>query len=80
MSDALGDPVQPDPADPMDPKDRLLRIERYGINYLGVASGTAQAVINTYGTGLDTASIIPLFPEPRELYRDDGLRLSGGST
>ena len=27
--------------------------------YLGLASGTAQAVINTYGTGLDTSSIIP---------------------
>lgn len=29
------------------------------ILYLGLASGTAQAVINTYGTGLDTSSIIP---------------------
>lgn len=27
--------------------------------YLGLASGTAQAVINTYGTGLDTSAIIP---------------------
>ncbi len=27
--------------------------------YLGMASGTAQAVINTYGTGLDTSAIIP---------------------
>jgi purine-cytosine permease-like protein len=27
--------------------------------YLGLASGTAQAVINTYGTGLDTSSVIP---------------------
>jgi purine-cytosine permease-like protein len=27
--------------------------------YLGLASGTAQAVINTYGTGLDTSSFIP---------------------
>jgi purine-cytosine permease-like protein len=27
--------------------------------YLALASGTAQAVINTYGTGLDTSSIIP---------------------
>ena len=27
--------------------------------YLGLASGTAQAVINTYGTGLDTSSLIP---------------------
>jgi len=27
--------------------------------YLGLASGTAQAVINTYGTGLDTSSMIP---------------------
>jgi purine-cytosine permease-like protein len=27
--------------------------------YLGLASGTAQAVINTYGTGLDTCAIIP---------------------
>ncbi|MGW0182646.1 purine-cytosine permease family protein [Nocardia sp. NPDC003345] len=27
--------------------------------YLGLASGTAQAVINTYGTGLDTSSIVP---------------------
>lgn len=27
--------------------------------YVGLASGTAQAVINTYGTGLDTSAIIP---------------------
>lgn len=27
--------------------------------YLGLASGTTQAVINTYGTGLDTSAIIP---------------------
>lgn len=27
--------------------------------YLGLASGTGQAVINTYGTGLDTSAIIP---------------------
>jgi len=27
--------------------------------YLGLASGTAQAVVNTYGTGLDTSSFIP---------------------
>lgn len=27
--------------------------------YMGLASGTAQAVINTYGTGLDTSAIIP---------------------
>lgn len=27
--------------------------------FLGLASGTAQAVINTYGTGLDTSSLIP---------------------
>ncbi len=27
--------------------------------YLGLASGTAQAVINTYGTGLDTSAIFP---------------------
>ncbi|UGQ12024.1 cytosine permease [Yinghuangia sp. ASG 101] len=27
--------------------------------YLGLASGTAQAVINTYGTGLDTSAIVP---------------------
>jgi purine-cytosine permease-like protein len=27
--------------------------------YLGLASGTAQAVVNTYGTGLDTSSVIP---------------------
>lgn len=27
--------------------------------YLGLAAGTAQAVINTYGTGLDTSAIIP---------------------
>ncbi len=27
--------------------------------YLGLASGTAQAVINTYGTGLDMSAIIP---------------------
>ncbi|WP_051342790.1 purine-cytosine permease family protein [Pseudonocardia spinosispora] len=27
--------------------------------YLGLASGTSQAVINTYGTGLDTCAIIP---------------------
>ncbi|WP_327151267.1 purine-cytosine permease family protein [Nocardia sp. NBC_01329] len=27
--------------------------------YIGLASGTAQAVINTYGTGLDTSAIIP---------------------
>ena len=30
-----------------------------GLIYLGLASGTAQAVINTYGTGLDTSSFIP---------------------
>ena len=30
-----------------------------GLIYLGLASGTAQAVINTYGTGLDTSSMIP---------------------
>lgn len=29
--------------------------------YLGLASGTTQAVINTYGTGLDTSAIIPRF-------------------
>jgi purine-cytosine permease-like protein len=29
--------------------------------YLGLASGTTQAVINTYGTGLDTSAIIPKF-------------------
>ncbi len=29
--------------------------------YLGLASGTTQAVINTYGTGLDTHAIIPRF-------------------
>jgi purine-cytosine permease-like protein len=27
--------------------------------YMGLASGTAQAVINTYGTGLDTSAMIP---------------------
>lgn len=27
--------------------------------YLGLVSGTGQAVINTYGTGLDTSAIIP---------------------
>ncbi|WP_131735575.1 purine-cytosine permease family protein [Actinomadura roseirufa] len=27
--------------------------------YLGLAAGTSQAVINTYGTGLDTSAIIP---------------------
>lgn len=27
--------------------------------YVGLASGTAQAVINTYGTGLDASAIIP---------------------
>lgn len=27
--------------------------------YLGLVSGTSQAVINTYGTGLDTSAIIP---------------------
>jgi purine-cytosine permease-like protein len=27
--------------------------------FIGLASGTAQAVINTYGTGLDTSAIIP---------------------
>lgn len=27
--------------------------------YVGLASGMAQAVINTYGTGLDTSAIIP---------------------
>jgi purine-cytosine permease-like protein len=30
-----------------------------GLIYMGLASGTAQAVINTYGTGLDTSAIIP---------------------
>ncbi|KWX22343.1 hypothetical protein AFM11_21225 [Mycolicibacterium wolinskyi] len=29
--------------------------------YLGLASGTTQAVINTYGTGLDTSAIFPRF-------------------
>ena len=33
--------------------------------YLGLASGTAQAVINTYGTGLDTSSIIPRLSRPQ---------------
>ncbi|ANS31938.1 NCS1 family transporter (plasmid) [Rhodococcus opacus] len=32
-----------------------------GLVYLGLASGTTQAVINTYGTGLDTSAIIPRF-------------------
>ena len=30
-----------------------------GLIYMGLASGTAQAVINTYGVGLDTSAIIP---------------------
>lgn len=29
------------------------------IVFIGLAAGTSQAVINTYGTGLDTSSIIP---------------------
>ncbi|MEV5647806.1 cytosine permease [Nocardia sp. NPDC052254] len=33
--------------------------------FLGLASGTAQAVINTYGTGLDTSSLIPALSRTR---------------
>jgi purine-cytosine permease-like protein len=34
MSDALNDPTDLDPTDPLDAKDRLLRIEQYGIGYI----------------------------------------------
>lgn len=35
------------------------------IVFIGLASGTAQAVINTYGTGLDTSSMIPKLSRPQ---------------
>ncbi len=49
--------------------------------YLALASGTAQAVINTYGTGLDTSSIIPKLNRVqatlRRLRRRDRARVRG---
>jgi purine-cytosine permease-like protein len=36
--------------------------------FLGLGSGTAQAVINTYGTGLDTSSIIPRLSRPKATF------------
>jgi purine-cytosine permease-like protein len=41
--------------------------------YLGLASGTAQAVINTYGTGLDTSSFIPRLTRVQATFAACGL-------